>query len=76
MLEDRPNLPFVHAVIMEVQRLGNIADSVPHKAMKDTTLCGYRIPKDTTMMIDFVALHFDPSCWENPQEFIKKAEIR
>ena len=55
---------------MESQRLGNIADmAVPHSARKDTTLCGYRIPKDTVIMIDLVALHLDPSCWNNPEEF-------
>ena len=69
-LDDRPKLPLVHAFIMESQRLGNIAETtIPHSALKDSTLFGYRIPKDTVIMIDLVALHLDPSCWDNPEEF-------
>ena len=55
---------------MESQRLGNVAEAtLPHSARKDTTLCGYRIPKDTAIMVDLVALHLNPSCWENPDQF-------
>ena len=68
-LDDRPNLPVTQAVIMEVQRLGNIADSAPHYTMTDTTLCGYRVPKDTVVMVNLEAVHLDPECWENPEDF-------
>ena len=55
---------------MEVQRLGNIAESaLPHYTLTDTTLCGYRVPKDTVVMVNLEAVHLDPECWENPKEF-------
>ena len=61
---------------MEAQRLGNIADmGVPHSAVKDTTLLGYRIPKDTVVVVDLVSLHLDPSCWDNPEEFNPRRHI-
>ena len=45
-LDDRPNMPFFQAMIMEVQRLANIGDcTVPHYTLKDTFLCGHRVPK-------------------------------
>ena len=69
-LDDRPSLPFLQAVIMEVQRLGNSADiAIPHYTLKDTFLCGYRVPKDTVVMVSLEAVHLDPKCWENPEVF-------
>ena len=69
-LLDRHNLPLVHATIMEVLRVGNVApQTIPHLALKDTSLCGYRVPKDSVVMVDTEAVHLDPECWENPRKF-------
>ena len=69
-LEDRSNLPLIQATIMEIQRLGNVVDAaVPHRTIKDTTLCGYRVPKDTLVLVDLESVHLDPECFENPEEF-------
>ena len=69
-LAERSNLPLLQAFIMEVQRLGNIAAETPlHCATKDTTLCGYRVPKDTIVFVDLASLHLNSECWENPEEF-------
>ena len=41
-LNDRPNLPYMQAVVMETQRLGNIVPfGVMHATNQDTTLYGY-----------------------------------
>lgn len=41
-----PSLPYTDAVLMEVQRMNTIAPvTAPHRAMKDTQLLGYTIPK-------------------------------
>ena len=69
-LEDRPNLSLLQAATMEVQRLANIADSaIPHYTMKDTTLCGYRVPKNTVVFPDLESVHLDPTLYENPGDF-------
>ena len=69
-LDDRPNTPLLQASIMEVQRLANIADqALPHYTLTDTTLCGYRVPKDTVVLPNLEAVHLDPECWENPEDF-------
>lgn len=45
-MEDRKSLPFVDAVIHEVQRLLDIVPfSLPHVALKDISFRGYTIPK-------------------------------
>ena len=69
-LDDRPHLPLVHAILMETLRVGNVAPlAVPHATLKDTTLCGYRVPKGTVVFADTESVHLDPKCWENPGVF-------
>ena len=69
-LDDSPNLPLVNAFIRETLRVGNTADAtLPHYTLQDTTLCGYRIPKDTMVIVDLGAVHMDPQGWDNPREF-------
>ena len=69
-LDDRPNLPLVQAAIMETLRLGNVAEAaLPHYTLKETTLAGYRVPKDTVVLPNLMAVHMDPSCWEDPTKF-------
>jgi cytochrome P450 len=47
---DRAAAPFVQAVIMESQRLGNIVPfAITHGATTDTTLFGYEIKKGVKM---------------------------
>ena len=68
-LDDQPKLPLLQAAIMEAQRLGNVNDTAIHMALKDTTICGYRVPKDTVVFPDLHSLHLDPKCWSNPEDF-------
>ena len=75
-LDDRPRLPLVQATIMEALRLGNVAEAgVPHYTLKDTSLAGYRVPKDTVVFVDLVNVHLDPNCWENPNSFNPRRHI-
>ena len=69
-LDDRVSLPLVQATIMETLRLGNIVpQALPHCVLKDTSLCGYRVPKGTIVFVDTESVHLDPKCWENPMVF-------
>ena len=69
-LEDRANLPIIYATIMETLRVGNVAPlAVPHVTLVDTTLCGYRVPKDAIVFADTESVHLDAKCWENPTVF-------
>ncbi|KAL9969641.1 hypothetical protein ACROYT_G021878 [Oculina patagonica] len=69
-LDDRPNLPLIHATIIETLRVGNVVPlALPHFTLTDTTLCGYRVPKETIVFPDTESVHLDPKCWENPTVF-------
>ena len=69
-LDDRPRLPLVQATIMEALRLGNVAEAaLPHYTLKETSLGGYRVPKDTVVLVNLMNVHLDPNCWENPSTF-------
>ena len=75
-LDDRPHLPLVQATIMEALRLGNVGEStIPHYTLKDTSLAGYRVPKDTVVMVNLMNVHLDPNCWENPNSFCPRRHI-
>ena len=75
-LDDRPHLPLVQATIMEALRLGNVAEAaIPHYTLKDTSLCGYRVPKDTVVLVNLMNVHLDPNCWENPNSFNPRRHI-
>lgn len=69
-LNDRANLSLVQATIIETLRLGNVGPLLlPHVTMTDTTLCGYRVPKDTIVFANTESVHLNPNCWKNPTVF-------
>ncbi|XP_032087322.1 cytochrome P450 2J2-like isoform X2 [Thamnophis elegans] len=68
--EDRIRLPYTNAVIHEIQRISNIAPlGLPHKTINDVHLLGYKIPKDTMVLVNIQSAHRDESQWKFPNEF-------
>ncbi|NWU69209.1 CP2J6 protein, partial [Pterocles burchelli] len=68
--EDRKKLPYTNAVVHEIMRFGSIIlISLPRKAVKDTTLLGYQIPKGTLISSNLDSVLFDPEYWETPHQF-------
>ena len=69
-LENRSRLPLIQATIIEALRVGNVVPlAVPHVTLTDTTLCGYRVPKDTIVFVDTESVHLNSKCWEDPTVF-------
>ena len=69
-LKDKPHLPYMEAVMVEILRHTSIAfETVPHRVRSDTTLGGYDIPQDSVVIFHLRGIHFDPSRWEKPEEF-------
>ncbi|XP_001865027.2 probable cytochrome P450 305a1 [Culex quinquefasciatus] len=67
---DHSQLPYVEAVIMEVQRFFHTAAiSGPRRAIRDCELGGYRIPKDTSIFVDLKSVHMDADYWNDPEVF-------
>ncbi|XP_034540775.1 cytochrome P450 2F2-like [Notolabrus celidotus] len=68
--EDRHNMPFMQAVIHEVQRVANTAPlSVFHTTTKDTEVMGYSIPKGTLIIPNLTSVLSQEGQWKFPHEF-------
>ena len=51
------------------RRCSSLAPLFGHKTTCDTTLSGYHIPKDTTVLLNIWAINHDEREWEDPDEF-------
>ncbi|XP_037775115.1 methyl farnesoate epoxidase-like [Penaeus monodon] len=69
-MADRTHLPYLEATLNEVLRFRGAATlTVPHSAMRDTVLRGYRIPAKTMVMNNLYSVHMDPEYWGDPENF-------
>lgn len=69
-LEDRENMPYTQAVILESLRLTTTAPlALPHSVQNDTLFHGYVIPKDATVIANVTTALKDLDAWPNPLEF-------
>ncbi|XP_046733963.1 probable cytochrome P450 303a1 [Diprion similis] len=68
-LADRPRMPYVDAIVLESLRMfmGRTMN-IPHRALKDTVITGYRIPKDTMIVVNFNGILMD-EFWKDPEIF-------
>jgi cytochrome P450 len=69
VLEDRKNLPYVEAFILEVLRDFSPAPFSFHESSQDTKLDGHFIPKDTTVLASLWGANHDEELWEEPMSF-------
>ncbi|TKS73756.1 Cytochrome P450 2D15 [Collichthys lucidus] len=68
--EDRHQMPYVQAVIHEIQRMANTVPlSVFHCTTKDTEVMGYSIPKGTTIIPNLSSVLSEEGQWKSPHEF-------
>ncbi|KAK6474146.1 cytochrome P450 2K1-like [Huso huso] len=68
--EDRKSMPYMDAVLHEIQRVGNVLPmNLLHEATGDTTFRGYRIPKGTPVIPLLSSVLSDKTQWETPHQF-------
>ncbi|CAI9115906.1 OLC1v1016919C1 [Oldenlandia corymbosa var. corymbosa] len=67
---DVANLPYLRCIINETLRMfppGPLL--VPHQSSEDCTVEGYRVPKNTMLLVNLWAIQNDPKLWEDPRKF-------
>jgi cytochrome P450 len=63
-------MPYLQAVINETFRLHAPAPLlIPHFTAKATTLRGFHVPANTTVLINLRVIARDPLLWKNPEKF-------
>ncbi|MGH0133968.1 UNVERIFIED_CONTAM: hypothetical protein FKN15_062718 [Acipenser sinensis] len=68
--EDRKSMPYMDAVLHEIQRVGNLLPmNLLHETTGDTTFRGYRIPKGTPVIPLLSSVLSDKTQWETPHQF-------
>ncbi|TCD68842.1 hypothetical protein EIP91_009556 [Steccherinum ochraceum] len=69
-LEDRPNLPYVDALVKEVFRYHPVVPmGLPHRVTQDDEYAGYLIPKDTIILANVWKFLHDPEVYDEPMTF-------
>ena len=68
-ITDQSEMPFTMAAIHELIRFANLTVTFPHKTLRDVTLHGFHIPRNTIVLPLFWTLHRDESFWDEPWIF-------
>ncbi|XP_011674523.1 cytochrome P450 2J6 [Strongylocentrotus purpuratus] len=69
-LDDRNDLPYTNAVLIEVQRKGAVAAlGVPHVAAEDTSFRGHTIPKGATILSNIWKVLNSEELWKDSDAF-------
>jgi len=63
-------MPYTESVIAEVLRCSSIVPvGLPHRALADTTIRGFNIPKDTIILTNAHHIHYKRDIWGDPDNF-------
>ncbi|KAF7366446.1 Cytochrome P450 [Mycena sanguinolenta] len=69
-LEDFSRMPFVDALIKEVDRIRPIFPlGIPHFTTEEIRYKNYIVPKDTTVILNIYSMFHDPDIFEEPELF-------
>ncbi|XP_030764527.1 methyl farnesoate epoxidase-like [Sitophilus oryzae] len=69
-VEDKNNLKYTQAVLMEIQRRCNLAPmGVTHRTTKTTSLYGYTIPENAVILLNLYSIHMNLDYWKDPMKF-------
>lgn len=67
---DKIKLPYTEAVMSESQRMYPVFPVIgPRRVLQDTNLEHFKIPKDTTILIDIFSVNRDPNLFPDPDVF-------
>ncbi|KAL3842943.1 hypothetical protein ACJMK2_020916 [Sinanodonta woodiana] len=63
------NLTYLDMTVNETLRMYSPIQRLSRMAVRDTTLCGVKIPKGLDVSVSIQSLHYDTKYWENSQKF-------
>ncbi|KAK4797524.1 hypothetical protein SAY86_029850 [Trapa natans] len=67
---DITKLPYLQSIISETLRLKPAAPLLAaHRAAEDCKIAGYRVPRDSMIIVNAWAIHRDPRLWDDPEAF-------
>lgn len=69
VLEDIPNLKYAAQVFNESLRVYPPVPMMPRRVDHETTLRGYRIPKNSLVFTSIYHIHHHPELWDEPETF-------
>ena len=67
---DLNQLPYLHCIIKETQRLYPAGPVVPHESSKECMVEGYHIPSGTLLLVNIWGIQNDPKVWKEPRKFL------
>lgn len=69
-MEDITKCHYFNAVVCEVMRKSGTGPLLaPHRTIRDTTIMGYKIPQNTTVLVNNHGVKHDPIAWKDPDVF-------
>ncbi|TAE17393.1 MAG: cytochrome P450 [Bacteroidetes bacterium] len=68
-ITDLPTLKLLHNVIHETYRLMPPAWMIFRKTTEDVQIREYTVPANTEVLLNFYAMNYNPTVWENPATF-------
>jgi len=67
---DREMMPYFEACILELLRISSIIPSgIFRNTLQEVEFGGYRIPKDTMVLLNLYGCNHDPGYWSDPEVF-------
>jgi len=70
-------MPFTEAVLTECQRIWLVTPVIgPRRVLRDTTLGGHRIPKDSTVLLNVFCSNMNPELYSEPALFKPERFLR
>lgn len=69
-VQDRNHLPYVEAVLSEIQRIANVAPlGIAHRTTETVQFRDYKIPQGTVCLVSLYSLNMDKTYWHDPEVF-------
>ena len=67
---DISKFPYLEAIVKETFRLHPPVPFLHHKSKSEAEICGFKVPKDTQVLVNLWAIGRNSSTWSDPNSFV------